>query len=105
MRAIDSAAADPEKADDAVPTVTSPAQRPDGTSTNAVMREFLVWVARCPRTEADVMEAWRSNCPRHTVWEDALAAQLVAVERDVGMRMGEARITLTPRGQAVIAGP
>jgi hypothetical protein len=51
------------------------------------------------------MEAWRSTCPRYTVWEDALAAQFVKVERGVRLRMGEARVTLTPRGQAVVAGP
>ena len=105
MRVLDPAAARPRKADDAVPMASSPSQRADAGFVDAAMREFLTWVARCPRTEADVMEAWRSTCPRYTVWEDALAAQLVAVERDVGTRMGEARVTLTPRGQAVVAGP
>jgi hypothetical protein len=105
MRVLDSVATDPQKADEAVPLASPPSQRPDAGSTNAVMREFLAWVARCPRTEADVMEAWRSSCPRFTVWEDALAVQLVKVEREVGMRMGEARVTLTSRGQAVVAGP
>jgi hypothetical protein len=72
-------------------------------SVNAPTRELLAWVARCPRTYADTMEAWRSSCPRFTAWEDALYAGLVRVERVLGTRNGEARVTLTPRGQAVLA--
>lgn len=63
---------------------------------SAPVREFLIWVARCPRTYADAMEAWRSSCPRYTVWEDALAAELIHV--------APAGVTLTPRGQAALAG-
>ena len=62
----------------------------------APVREFLIWVARCPRTYNDAMEAWRSSCPRYTVWEDALAAELINV--------APAGVTLTPRGQAALAG-
>ena len=103
MQVRDRAAGGPKKAD-AVPAVSSASERSEAGATDAVMREFLAWVARCPRTETDVMEAWRSHCPRYTVWEDALIAQLVSVEREDGMRMGEARVTLTRRGQAVVAG-
>src|SRR5579859_4040318 len=64
--------------------------------TSAPLHEFLVWVARCPRSYDDAMEAWRSSCPRYTVWEDALAAELV--------RVAESEVILTPRGQAALAG-
>jgi hypothetical protein len=60
------------------------------------MREFLTWVARCPRTYTDAMGAWRSSCPRYTVWEDALAAELV--------RVAESQVSLTSRGESVLAG-
>ena len=63
----------------------------------APVREFLVWVARCPRTYDDAMEAWRSSCPRFTVWEDALAAELVQIV-PCGGRMADAQVTLTRRG-------
>jgi hypothetical protein len=66
----------------------------------APTRELLVWVARCPRTYADAMAAWRSSCPRFTVWEDALDAGLVRVERTDAS--GEAVISLTPRGWTVL---
>jgi hypothetical protein len=63
----------------------------------------LEWVSRAPRVYADVAEAWRSTCPRFTVWEDALEAGLVRVERNAGMRFGEERVTLTGLGCAVLA--
>ena len=69
----------------------------------APLRELLVWVARCPRTYADVQEAWRSSCPRFTVWEDALEVGLVQVER-CG-ETGDTLIGLTPRGRAALEGP
>ena len=34
--------------------------------------DLVEWVARRPRRHAEVMEAWRTSCPRLTVWEDAL---------------------------------
>jgi len=39
----------------------------------------LVWVAARPRTYDETMEAWRSHCPRHTIWEDACIDGLVEV--------------------------
>jgi hypothetical protein len=68
----------------------------------APLREFLVWVARCPRTYSDAMEAWRSSCPRFTVWEDALAADLIQVLP--GTRAAaDAQVILTQRGQLTLA--
>jgi hypothetical protein len=65
------------------------------TQVDAPMREFLSWVARCPRTYSDAMGAWGSHCPRFTVWEDAVIEGFVEVET--------AAITLTPRGQAALS--
>lgn len=104
MRVPGPAHTHPAEADDGVPMTTSLSQRPAG-SVNAPTAEFLAWVARGPRTYADAMEAWRSSCPRYTVWEDALDADLIRIERGDGMGNGEARVTLTPRGRAVLAGP
>ena len=52
--------------------------------------ELLAWVARRPRTYAEAIEAWRSNCPRLSAWDDALTAGLLRVERG--------RVTVTDRG-------
>lgn len=60
-----------------------------------IMVQFLRWVADRPRTRSDVMEAWRSSCPRFPVWEDALADGLI---RQCGGETGERRVELTERG-------
>jgi hypothetical protein len=67
-----------------------------------LMREFLTWVASRRRTYADAMEAWRSTCPRHTVWEDACTDGLVQVAGEGPLQ--EAEVRLTPRGQALLDG-
>jgi hypothetical protein len=39
--------------------------------TQAPVLDLVEWVAARPRPYAEVMEAWRTSCPRLTVWEDA----------------------------------
>ncbi len=104
MRVLDPARIDSAGAVNAV-SAASAGERPGATPVNAPMRELLAWVARCPRTYGEAMEAWRSSCPRYSVWEDALDADLVRIERADGTRIGEARVTLTPGGQAVLNAP
>ncbi len=59
--------------------------------------ELLTWVTARPRTYEDVVEAWRSNCPRYAVWDDAVTAGLITARRD--------GVTLTDRGLAALAAP
>ena len=35
-----------------------------------LMVQFLRWLEERPRSYADTMDAWRSNCPRLSAWED-----------------------------------
>ena len=35
--------------------------------------ELLSWVAREPRSYPEALEIWHTHCPRHSVWEDAVA--------------------------------
>jgi hypothetical protein len=65
-----------------------------------LMREFLTWVSSRRRTYAEAMEAWRSTCPRHTVWEDALADGLVQV--DHGGTLHQSEVSITLRGRDVL---
>ena len=44
--------------------------------------DFLEWLAVKPRPYAQVMDVWRTSCPRLTVWEDAVDRRLVARRRD-----------------------
>ena len=64
--------------------------------------ELLDWLSARPRSYAEAMEAWRSHCPRLTVWEDALQAGLVQVVRSNGR--DESRVVLTTLGAAALAG-
>jgi hypothetical protein len=61
-----------------------------------LMREFLDWVGARPRTYHDVMEAWRTHCPRHMIWEDALDEGFVVFE-------GEC-VALSLKGRAALGG-
>lgn len=53
---------------------------PDQTTSwdlTPLVLDFVEWVAREPRTYADVMDAWKTSCPRLTVWEDCVEQNLV----------------------------
>jgi hypothetical protein len=62
--------------------------------------DFLAWLAAEPRDYIDVMDAWRTSCPRLTVWEDAIDAGLIARVHSAGQPI---RIELTQRGEALLA--
>ena len=38
---------------------------------DALILDLLEWIGPKPRPYRDVMEAWRTSCPRLPVWEDA----------------------------------
>lgn len=43
--------------------------------------DLLEWVASRERTYEEVMDAWRTSCPRLPVWEDANDRGLIRTER------------------------
>ena len=49
--------------------------------------DLLHWLASGERTYEEVMDAWRTSCPRLTVWEDANDRGLIASERVNGRRI------------------
>jgi hypothetical protein len=49
----------------------------------ALVLDLLEWVAKAPRTYAEVMDAWRTSCPRLPIWEDSLYLGLVVCTRSV----------------------
>ena len=64
---------------------------------HALTLQFLAWVADRPRSYADVMEAWRTSCPRLQVWEEATANGWV--RRENGPSLREAKIVITEQGR------
>ncbi len=66
----------------------------------ALILDFLEWLSPAPRSYAEVMERWRTACPRLTVWEDAVDSGYVARRRPAS---GPAMVDLTARGRAALA--
>jgi hypothetical protein len=64
--------------------------------------DFLTWVSAALRTYGDAMDAWRTSCPRLSVWEDAIIDGLIQVQD--GGAMAQAKVALTPRGRAMLNG-
>jgi hypothetical protein len=57
--------------------------------------DLVAFVAERPRPYADVLDAWRTSCPRLTVWEDAVDGGLVVLRDGV--------VSATARGRAALA--
>jgi hypothetical protein len=72
------------------------------TASTALTLQFLAWVADGPRTYGEAMDAWRSTCPRLSIWEDAVRDGLVCLED--GGAMKSSRVVLTPAGRARLKG-
>ena len=64
--------------------------------TSSLILDFLESLASGPQPYAEVMEAWRTSCPRLTVWEDAVDLGWVRRERS---GPAEAVVALTPMGR------
>jgi hypothetical protein len=65
------------------------------TVNDALTRDLLLWIDAKPRTYGETMEAWRTSCPRLSVWEDALLAGLVCVRAS--------NVALTSQGRTVLS--
>lgn len=77
------------------------ARAPDPSA--GLLVQFLAWVAARPRSYGETMDAWRTSCPRISVWEDALGDGLVMVDGAGAEAQGEARVMLTPAGKDRLA--
>ena len=79
--------------------LAGPTEAALAASTEPLILDFLAWLAAGPRPYAEVMEAWRTSCPRLTIWEDASEAGYVVRARNEGGVV----IALTARGHAFLA--
>lgn len=70
-----------------------------GEANRALVLDLVEWVAVAPRDYAEVMEAWRTSCPRLTIWEDAVDAGYVARQSRAG---APPVVTVTPLGRALL---
>ena len=63
----------------------------------ALILDLLEWLDASPRPYAEVMEAWRTSCPRLPVWEEANRRGLL--DRRTSEKSG-VLVTTSPRGRA-----
>lgn len=60
--------------------------------------DLLEWLAKRDRSYEEVMDAWRTSCPKLPVWEDANDRGLVAREQ----RNGYCVVRITSSGLALL---
>ena len=68
-------------------------------ATDPLVLDLVEWIAREPRPYVEVMEVWRTSCPRLTVWEDAVERGLVRREPCAAGTM----IAVTALGRRLLA--
>jgi len=61
--------------------------------------DFVEWIARAPRSHAEVVATWKTSCPRLTIWEDAAECGYVARETIAGFGLV---ITVTDAGEQLL---
>jgi len=83
----------------AEPTITQAGTTPAAGTLDPLVLDFVEWVAGEQRSYSDVLDAWKTSCPRLTVWEEAS-------ERGFVMRLYVPRhgvfIGVTPAGRAFL---
>lgn len=73
---------------------------PKPSSLDPLILDLVEWCAREPRTQAEVLDAWRTSCPRLTVWEDATERGLLARKPVPG---SAPEVAVTAAGRAFLA--
>ena len=64
----------------------------------SLMLDFLEWLDNGDREYAQVMEVWRTSCPRFPIWEDANDRGLVKKTH----ANGESTVAITPTGRTFL---
>ena len=65
----------------------------------ALVLDLVEWIAGQPRAYDEVMEAWRSSCPRLTIWEDAVDAGFISVVSEGGC---DKTVSVTRKGRELL---
>ncbi len=62
---------------------------------DSLILDLIEWIGPEPRPYAEVLEAWRTSCPRLPIWEDATDRGFIARHRAPGQ---VALVSVTPGG-------
>jgi len=68
------------------------------STVEGLILDLLEWVDKQDRSYEEVMDAWRTSCPKLPVWEDATDRGLVTV----GAAQGRNIVLLTSAGHALL---
>jgi len=68
------------------------------TTVEALILDLLDWLAVRDRKYDEVMDAWRTSCPRLPVWEDANDRGLIT-QQEIN---GDIVVTVTAEGRALL---
>ena len=68
-------------------------------TTDPLVLDLVEWIAREPRLYSDVIETWRTSCPRLTIWEDAVDRGYVVREAIAGFGIA---VTATADGEKLL---
>ncbi|MDQ2697154.1 MAG: hypothetical protein M3Z21_17590 [Pseudomonadota bacterium] len=66
---------------------------------DGLLLDLLEWIGPQPRPYAEVIEAWRTSCPRLPVWEEANARGLIGQHQENGAGI---LVSVTPSGAAYL---
>ena len=69
------------------------------TTLDPLVADFVEWVVARPRRYSEAMEAWRTSCPRLTVWEEAFDRGYLKRQQAPD---GSALVTATAAGLAFL---
>ena len=67
---------------------------PEPDPVPALVLDLLEWIGPRPRPYPEIIEAWRTSCPRLPVWEEANARGFLVHRREGSTTM----ISLSPAG-------
>ena len=67
---------------------------------DALILDLLEWIGSKPRPYREVIEAWRTSCPRLPVWEEANARGFIEQQYHEGVG---AVVSVSPSGHACLA--
>jgi hypothetical protein len=59
-------------------------ESPTSDTVEPLILDLLEWLGSAPRPYAEVLDAWRTLCPRLTVWEDANDAGFIVSDFELG---------------------
>ncbi|MEM7303147.1 MAG: hypothetical protein AAF468_18860 [Pseudomonadota bacterium] len=65
----------------------------------SLVADLVSWIKAKPRTYPEVMDAWKTSCPRLSIWEDTV--QMGLVKRELGDG-GTSIVTVTKKGEAFL---